>query len=38
MMRKNFTAKAKTKLSIEDEHHVMKKTHEKKQRELLYVQ
>jgi hypothetical protein len=30
MMRKNFTAKAKSKLSIEDEHHVMQKTHERK--------
>jgi len=37
MMRKNFTAKAKTKLSIEEEHHEMQKTHERKQRELLYV-
>jgi hypothetical protein len=37
MMRKNFTAKAKTKLSIEEEHHEMQKTHERKQRDLLFV-
>jgi hypothetical protein len=37
MMRKNFTAKAKTKLSIEEEHHEMQKMHERKKRELFYV-
>ena len=38
MMRKNFTAKAKSRLSVEEAHQDMIYSQERKQQQLLYVQ